>query len=132
MILVDSNIILDLWDKDPIWAPWSEKQLTLLALTDELLINPVVYAEIAPRYSTQIRLDEAISVLDLTFAQVPREAAFLASIAFAQYRKAGGTKTGVLPDFFIGAHAAVLVCPVLTRDTRRYATYFPNVRLITP
>ncbi len=132
MVLIDSNIILDLWDQDRVWAPWSEKQLSLLALTDELVINPIVYAEISSRYSTQSRLDQAISELDLTFAQLPREAAFLASNAFAQYRKLGGSKTNVLADFFIGAHAQALGCPLLTRDARRYATYFPTVRLITP
>ena len=132
MVLIDSNIILDLWDQDRVWAPWSEKQLSLLALTDELVINPIVYAEISSRYSTQSRLDQAISELDLTFAQLPREAAFLASNTFAQYRKLGGSKTNVLADFFIGAHAQALGCPLLTRDTRRYATYFPTVRLITP
>lgn len=132
MVLVDSNIILDILDQDATWAQWSASQLRLLALTDELIINPVIYAEISSRYSTQARLDEAIDELQFNFAQIPREAAFLASRAFAVYRKQGGTKTGVLPDFFIGAHANVLGAGLLTRDARRYRSYFPAVRLITP
>ena len=87
MVLIDSNIILDLWDQDRVWAPWSEKQLSLLALTDELVINPIVYAEISSRYSTQSRLDQAISELDLTFAQLPREAAFLASNSLSCHKQ---------------------------------------------
>jgi len=132
MILVDSNIVLDIWDSDPVWAKWSRNQLEALALLHEIAINPIVYAEIAARYSTQDKLDEAIAILGFSFLPLPREAAFLASRAFAQYRQLGGSRTGVLPDFFIGAHAEALGCALLTRDVRRYRTYFPNMPLITP
>lgn len=132
MILADSNIVLDIWDSDPVWAQWSRNQLDILALTHELAINAIIYAEIASRYSTQAKLDAAIARLGFSFLSLPREAAFLASRAFAQYRQSGGTRTAVLPDFFIGAHAEALGCAVLTRDVSRYRTYFPTVNLITP
>jgi hypothetical protein len=132
MILADSNIVVDIWDSDPVWAQWSRNQLDNLALMHEMAINPIIYAEIASRYSTQAKLDEAIAKLNFSFLPLPREAAFLASRAFAQYRQLGGTRTGVLPDFFIGAHAEALGCALLTRDVSRYRTYFPLVPLITP
>jgi predicted nucleic acid-binding protein len=132
MVLADSNIILDIWDSDPVWAQWSRNQLDSFALMHEMAINPVIYAEIASRYSTQAKLDEAIAKLGFSFLPLPREAAFLASRTFAQYRQLGGTRTAALPDFFIGAHAEALGCALLTRDVSRYRTYFPTVTLITP
>ena len=132
MVIVDTNIILDLLDRDPNWSPWSSQQLRQLSAAHDLAINPIIYAEIASRYSTQAKLDEAIAKLNFSFLPLPREAAFLASRAFAQYRQLGGTRTGVLPDFFIGAHAEALGCALLTRDVSRYRTYFPLVPLITP
>jgi predicted nucleic acid-binding protein len=132
MILVDSNIILDVWNSDPIWATWSQSQLSNLATAEELGINAIVYAEVSPRYHTQANLELKLNELELHVLMLPNEAAFLAGKAFELYRKQGGTKTNVLPDFFIGAHAMVLNCPLLTRDTKRYATYFPSVHLITP
>jgi len=132
MIFVDSNIVFDIWDRDPAWFSWSQQQILNLTLLDELAINPVVYAEVSPRFNSRNRLDEALQSFPFLLLGIPREAAFRAGLAFLQYRKQGGTKTNVLPDFFIGAHAAVLGAPLLTRDPRRYATYFPTVRLITP
>jgi len=132
MILLDANVILDVWDRDPIWYIWSRDQLRNMSLMDELAINPIVYAEISARFPTSAALDEKLEDLGVIVISTPRGAAFLAGKAFVLYRRQGGTKGNVLPDFFIGAHAAVLGCPLLTRDTRRYSTYFPSVRLISP
>jgi hypothetical protein len=132
MILLDANVILDVWDRDPVWNEWSRDQLRKLSLIDELVINPIVYAEISARFATSFALDERLTELDAIVISIPRKAAFLAGKAYVQYRRQGGTKINVLADFFIGAHAAVLECPLLTRDTRRYAAYFPSVRLIAP
>jgi predicted nucleic acid-binding protein len=132
MILLDANVILDLWDPDPIWCAWSSAQLRRWSFLDELAINPIVYAEISVSFATSAVLDEKLDRLGVIVTRIPRRAAFMAGKTFVQYRRQGGTKGNVLPDFFIGAHAAVLGCPLLTRDIRRYATYFPNVRLISP
>jgi predicted nucleic acid-binding protein len=132
MILVDSNIILDIWYRDPAWQAWSRSQLFRLRLLDELAINLIVYAEVSPRFDSPSKVDEALALLGLSIADIPREAAHLAGKAFLKYRSQGGTRTNVLPDFFIGAHAAVLGVSLLTRDTRRYAQYFPTVTLIAP
>jgi predicted nucleic acid-binding protein len=132
MILLDANVILDIWDRDPVWHTWSRDQLSRLSLIDELAINLIAYAEISARFSTSAVLDQKLEDLGAIVLRIPRRAAFLAGEAFVQYRRQGGTKGNVLPDFFIGAHAAVLGCPLLTRDTRRYAAYFPSVRLIAP
>jgi predicted nucleic acid-binding protein len=103
-----------------------------LSLTHSLAINAIIYAELAATYSSSAVLDQKIATMNLVFEQIPRPAAFLAGKAYVLYRRQHGTKTNVLSDFFIGAHAAVLGCPLLTRDTRRYAAYFPTVRLIAP
>jgi predicted nucleic acid-binding protein len=132
MILVDSNVILDIWDLDPSWSMWSRNQLRHFSLVDKLGINTIVYAEISARFAYSTALDEKLDDLGLAVLDIHRRAAFLAGKAFLVYRRQGGTKSNVLPDFFIGAHAAVLGCPILTRDTRRYAAYFPRVRLIAP
>lgn len=132
MILLDSNVILDVWDRDPIWSTWSRDQMRKLSTLHELAINPIVYAEISARFSTPSALDGKLTDLELDVLDLPRPAAFLAGKAYAQYRRRGGTKSNVLADFFIGAHAAVLGCPLLTRDAKRYTAYFPSVRLIAP
>ncbi len=132
MVLVDSNVIFDLWDRDPVWFRWSQAMVVSLGAIDDLAINPIIYAELAPRFNDASALDREIEKFPFLLSEVPREAAFLAGKAHQAYRKQSGTKTGVLADFFIGAHAAALGCPILTRDTRRYATYFPTVRIITP
>lgn len=132
MILVDTNVILDLVTADPVWLEWSRSQLRLAALSGPLAINAVIYAELGPRYDTMAHLDDLVETLEVTFEDVPREALFLAGRAFRRYRDQGGRKTGVLPDFFIGAHASVTGMPLLTRDRARYVTYFPGIELIAP
>jgi hypothetical protein len=132
MILLDANVILDIWDPDPIWRAWSSEQLRKQSFLHEMAINPIVYAEISVSFATSAALDEKLEDLGAIVISILRKAAFLAGKAYLQYRRQGGTKGNVLPDFFIGAHAAVLGCPLLTRDTRRYAAYFPTVRLIAP
>ena len=132
MILVDTNVLLDLVTDDPVWASWSIERLEAAALEGPLLINDVVYAELAVRYAQIERLDEFVEAAGLTHTPMPKAALFLAGKAFTAYRKAGGSRTGVLPDFFIGAHAAIGGFPVLTRDSGRYHSCFPKLDLITP
>ncbi len=132
MILVDANVLLDLWHADPAWSAWSSRQLWNQSLVHELAINLIVYSEVSVSFTTPASLDRKLAELQVTVLTIPLEAAFLAGKAFAQYRRRGGAKSNVLSDFLIGAHAAVLTCPLLTRDTRRYASYFPTVRLIAP
>lgn len=132
MTLVDSNVLLDLVTDDQDWAEWSIEQLEAASLRGPLLINDVVYAELSVRYSRIEDLDEFLDAAGLEIAAMPRPALFLAGKVFTRYRKSGGTRTGVLPDFFIGAHAAVSELPLLTRDVGRYQTYFPSLTLIMP
>jgi predicted nucleic acid-binding protein len=132
MILVDTNVLLDLVGDDTGWADWSLDQLQAAALEGPLLINGVVYAEVSVRYQNLGTLDSFVEGVGLEMAEIPRAALFLAGKAYSAYWKAGGVRTSVLPDFFIGAHAAVLEIPILTRDVRRYRTYFPKVDLISP
>ena len=132
MILVDSNVLLDIFDKDRVWLNWSITHLRHSALRDELAINAVVYAEISPRFATPAELDKLLDEMEIGLSEIPRTAAFLAGKAFVHYRLQGGARANVLPDFFIGAHALALGCSLLTRDTRRYATYFPSLSLIAP
>ncbi len=132
MVFLDSNVILDIWDGDPLWSAWSTSQLRTLSAQHEFAINPVIYAEISTRFSTRAKLDERLDDLEIRVLDIPRDAAFLASQAFVRYRRQGGKRIKVLPDFFIGAHAAVLGCSLLTRDRQTYSTYFPGVVLIAP
>ncbi|MGX5844977.1 type II toxin-antitoxin system VapC family toxin [Mesorhizobium sp. ArgA1] len=132
MTLVDANILLDLVTDDPKWADWTLAQLEAASLNGPLLINDAVYAELAVRYDRIENLDAFIDEAGLEIAPIPRDALFLAGKVFTQYRRSGGSRTGVLPDFFIGAHAAVNGLPLLTRDVGRYRTYFPSMKLITP
>lgn len=131
-MLVDSNVLLDLVTNDPNWADWSLEQLENASLAGPLFINDVIYSELSVRYERIEALDEFIAEAGLELVPMPRSALFLAGKVFVHYRRAGGTRTGVLPDFFIGAQAAVLNLPVLTRDRGRYRTYFPKVELVTP
>ncbi|MBW9064471.1 type II toxin-antitoxin system VapC family toxin [Rhizobium herbae] len=132
MTLIDTNVLLDVATDDPDWADWSIEQLEAAALRGPLLINDVVYAELAVRYERIERLEAFLAEAGLDMAAMPRSSLFLAGKVFQKYRKAGGSRAGVLPDLFIGAHAAVDQLDLLTRDTARYRTYFPTVRLITP
>lgn len=132
MILVDTNVLVDVLQKDPLWAQWSLQQLTAQSQIHELLINPVIYSELSMMFETMDALEAAIAQAELQVAEFPRPALFLAGKAFLRYRRQGGSKQNVLPDFFIGAHAAVVDCAILTRDPQRYRHYFPTVQLITP
>jgi predicted nucleic acid-binding protein len=132
MVLVDTNVVVDVWQDDAEWSGWSVKQLRAQSQVHELAINPIIYAELSLNFESIETLDARIATLKLALLDLPRAALFLAAQAFRRYRRSGGTKTGVLPDFFIGAHAAVLGCAILTRDAVRYRSYFPTVKLLTP
>ena len=132
MLLVDTNVLVDVLENDPQWADWSIAQLRAQSKIHKLAINPIIYAELSLTFSTAEALDQTLDDLGLTLLEIPRPALFLAGKAFVKYRRQGGTKNNVLGDFFIGAHAAVSGYPLLTRDTRRYATYYPTVILIAP
>ena len=126
MLLVDTNVLVDVLQDDPRWAEWSIGQLRAQAQLHELAINPVVYAELSLSFSTFEALDRVVATMDLTMHEVPRPALFLAGKAYLQYRQRGGGKVQVLPDFFIGAHAAVEGWPLLTRDASRFAPTFQD------
>jgi predicted nucleic acid-binding protein len=132
MLLVDTNVLVDVLQNDPQWADWSIAQMRAQATVHPLVINPVIYAEISLSFSTIEALDDVVLMLALQLRQVPRPALFLAAKACAQYRRLGGSKGQVLPDFFIGAHAAVEGWPVLTRDARRFRSYFPTLEVLAP
>jgi predicted nucleic acid-binding protein len=132
MLLVDTNVLVDVLQDDPQWANWSIGQLRAQASVHQLTINPIIYAEISLSFSTLEGLDSAVSTLALELREIPRPALFLAAKAFVQYRRRGGSKLQVLPDFFIGAHAAVEGWPLLTRDPSRFRTYFPTLEVIAP
>ena len=132
MTLVDTNVLLDVLTNDPRWLNWSVSNLRIRANNGPLMINEVIYAEMAGHVSTESELDASVRELEVRFDRTPKSALFLAGERFRRYRRMGGIRTGVLPDFFIGAHAQVLGWPILTRDARRYRTYFPDVELITP
>jgi predicted nucleic acid-binding protein len=131
MILVDTNVLLDIYKADPIWMSWSLQHLHG-AKPGQLAINMVVYAELAGHPAEPAHLDQFLDTLDVQMLDLSRPAARLAGLAFRQYRQRGGTKTGVLPDFFIGAHAQADGHKLLTRDAGRYKTYFPKIKLICP
>jgi predicted nucleic acid-binding protein len=132
MILVDSNVIIDVLSRDAAWRSWSEAALADAADHDEVAINPVIYAEIASGFATMKALDAALGVGEFRRLALPYEAGFVAGRAFVEYRRRGGARLSPLPDFYIGAHAAVAGLRLLTRDARRYAGYFPRVELIAP
>ena len=132
MILVDTNVLLDVLQDDPKWAAWSQAQLESTALTDRLAINAVIYSELSMAFERIEELEQVVAEARLAVEIIPREALFLAGKVFLEYRRRKGSKQGVLPDFYIGAHAAVVSCSILTRDVGRYRGYFPTVPLITP
>lgn len=131
-ILVDTNVILDLFLDDPVWANWSETVLTQYSVDGALYINPIIYAELSIGFTRIEEMEEAISRAGFEMLALPKEALFLAGKVFLRYRQSGGTRPLPLPDFFIGAHAAVLNIPLMTRDGRRYRTYFPTLQWVTP
>ena len=131
-ILVDSNIILDVFLDDPNWAEWSESKLIKFSSISKLFINSVIYSEISVGFKRIEELESALTHSDFQMLEISREALFLAGKVFLKYRKNRGTKISPLPDFYIGAQAAIFEMDLLTRDVTRYRTYFPTVRLINP
>ena len=132
MILVDSNVLIDVIEQNPSWSEWSSKQLATARRRGLLVINPIVYSEISLSFASADALDEYITGDDFDRRELPWSAAFLAGRAFLAYRKQGGLKSAPLPDFHIGAHAQVEGLTLLTRDAKRYRTYFPKVKIIAP
>ena len=130
-VLVDTNVLVDVLTDDPQWADWSIAQLEANAGTG-LVINPVVYAELCFGSPSVDFVDDLVRRFALTYQEIPRQGLFRAAKAFAHYRRRQGAKTSVLPDFFIGGHAEVTGMTLLTRDTKRLKTYFPNVAVICP
>jgi predicted nucleic acid-binding protein len=131
-VLVDSNVLLDVATEDPRWEEWSSNALARAANTSALAINPIIYAEVSIRYETIEELEDAVPAGLFRREPLPHEAGFLAGKTFLNYRRRGGRRSAPLPDFYIGAHAAVAGFQLLTRDESRYRTYFPTVELIAP
>ena len=131
-ILVDSNIILDIFLEDPNWAEWSEAVLSEYSVNTSLYINPIIYTEISIGFKKIEELETALAQGGFQILEIPKEALFLAGKAFLKYRRSNGARNSPLPDFFIGAQAAVLDLELITRDTKRYQTYFPTVKIISP
>jgi predicted nucleic acid-binding protein len=132
MVLFDTNVLPDVLQNDAKWASRSQEQLDAAAATESLAINPIIYSELSMAFARIEELDTVIEEASLNIEAIPKEALFLAGKAFLTYRKSQGTKLNVLPDFFIGAHAAVMQWPIFTRDVGRYRTHFPTVELIAP
>ncbi len=132
MILVDSCVVIDVLENDRNWAGWSQTQLENWSARGPLLINAVIYAELAAYASSKESLEAEIAAAGLAVSELPRDALFLAGRAHAAYRRRGGTRAGVLADFLVGAHAAVLRIPILTRDVSRFRAYFPTINLVSP
>lgn len=130
--LVDSNVLLDIVTDDPAWSGWSGQTLERVLDEGEVVLNPLVYAEVSAGFERMEDLDEVLPATVFRRVPLPYPAGFLAGKAFLDYRRRGGTRTSPLPDFYIGAHAAVAGYRLLTRDPRRYRTYFPRVALLSP
>lgn len=130
--LVDSNVILDLVTDDPAWFEWSSESLARAADESTLAVNPIIFAEVSIGFTTIEEIEDLLPSRDFRRLELPYEAAFLAGKAFLAYRKRGGGRTAPLPDFYIGAHAAVAGMRLLTRDPRRYRTYFPTIEILSP
>jgi predicted nucleic acid-binding protein len=132
LVLVDSNVLLDIFTADPKWLSWSQSALADALLAGPVVINQLVYAEVSVAYRQLVELDTILSRLKIQRADLPWDAAHLAGQAFLDYRRKDGNKTSPLPDFYIGAHAQTAGLTLLTRDANRYRTYFPQLNLITP
>lgn len=130
--LLDANILIDLFSADPDWHAWSRYQMAIARRRGDLVINPIVYAEVAAMFPTQRKLDEALGSDRYRREDLPWEAAFTAGRVFLSYRRAGGLKRSPLPDFYVGAHAEVRGYVLLTRDLGRYRQAFPALRIISP
>lgn len=131
-VLVDANVLLDVLTDDPRWYDWSAAQLDACAGDTVLCINPIIYAEVSIGFERIEDLDDALSPEDFIRLELPWEAGFLAGKAFLRYRRARGSRTSPLPDFYIGAHAAIEGMTLLTRDAKRYRSYYPKLELICP
>jgi len=132
IVLVDSNVILDIMSEDPEWFAWSAAALEEQAEDAVLAINPIIYAEVSIRFERIEDLEDALPVSLIQRASLPWEAAFLAGKCYVRYRRGGGSRRSPLPDFYIGAHAAVRGWTLLTRDATRYRSYFPTLRVVAP
>lgn len=130
-VLVDTNVILDVITNDPVWTDWSINQLAACS-PQGLVINPAIYAELCFGYDMPAEVDDLLRNFGLALKEVPRLGLFKAAKAFRQYKSRAGSRDFVLPDFFIGGHAEAASMPLLTRDAKRYTTYFPSVKLISP
>ncbi len=131
-VLIDSCVLLDLFTNDPNWVEWSENILEQYSLTNTLYINSIVYTEVSIGFNKIEEIEEAIAELDIKVLEIPREALFFAGKIFLKYRKNKGPKISTLPDFFIGAHASISKFDLITRDTSKFKTYFPQTKLIYP
>ena len=131
-LLVDSNVILDIFLDDPNWADWSESALAEYTVDTDLFINSIVYTEVSMGFEKIEELESALNKSGFQMLEIPKEALFLAGKAFLKYRRGRGIKRSPLPDFYLGAQAAILDMELITRDVSRYRTYFPSVRLICP
>ena len=132
MILVDSSVLIDLLEDQPRWRTWSEEALLRASSADDLAINVLIYAEISRSFASVAKVDAFLRGTGIALEAIPAAAAFAAARAHQAYRATGGARTATLPDFFIGAHAAVAGWPLMTRDAKRVRTYFPGLELITP
>lgn len=130
LVLVDTNVLLDITEQDEQWADWSQEQMS--RYVDRMLINPLIYTELCYEAGAVADVDAMMLMLGLRYAELPRQALFRTAQAYKLYRKRGGAKNSPLADFFIGAHAVALDIPILTRDVSRYRSYFPEVILIPP
>jgi predicted nucleic acid-binding protein len=131
-VLFDTNVLLDIATADATWLAWSEAHFRAFTLQGPILINPIIYAELAPAFATRSDLDRWLDLAVFQRLSLPYSAGWLAAQAFVKYRRAGGAKSSPLPDFYIGAHAEAEGLTLVTRDVQRYRTYFPNVALVTP
>jgi len=132
MILIDTNVLLDIATADPLWLPWSEKEFRAASDEGPIAINPIIYAELAPAFASAAHSDQWLDPYIFHRLPLPYAAGWLAAQAFLKYRRSGGLKTSPLPDFYIGAHAEVEGHTLVTRDPSRYRTYFPNITLVCP
>jgi predicted nucleic acid-binding protein len=132
VIFVDTNILIDVLADDPTHAAWSQRQLDRALINHQLLINPIVYSELAPTFTNQRALDAALNIMKISIETMSPRALFLAGKAHFAYRRRGGIQTRPLPDFLIGAQAIEQDAALITRDTSRYRTYFPSLELISP
>lgn len=132
ILLFDIKVLVDVLQNDPQWADWSIAQMRALAKLHALVINSIIYAEVSLSFSTLEALDSVVATLALELHEIPRPALLLAAKAYAQYRRRGGTQLQVLPNFFIGAHAAVEGWPLLTRDAARFRRYFSTLDIVAP